>query len=91
MPRLPGLYIVYLYILRLKLVHRPRFPILYISVLCQYDYYTNTTGGTTPVPDDTQQGILSMTLYYISTPTTTVRQVVPFLYHLMTLDKTFFQ
>ena len=81
---------MYLYIL--KLVHRPRFPILYISLLYQYDYYTSTTGGTTPVPlDDTRQGILSMTLYYTSTTTTPVRQVVPFLYHLMTLDKTFFQ
>ena len=78
---------MYLYIP--KLVHRPRFPILYISLLYQYDYYTSTTGGTTPVPDATQQGILSMTIYSISMTTTTVRPVVPFLYHPMTLDKAF--
>ena len=56
----------------LKLVSRSRFSTLYISVLYQHDHYTSTTGGTTPVPDDTRQGILSMTLYYISTTTTTV-------------------
>ena len=51
---------MYLYIL--KLVHRPRFPILYTSLLYQYDYYTSTTGGTAPVPpDDTRQGIPLMT------------------------------
>jgi hypothetical protein len=33
----------------------------------------------------------SIFLYYTSTTTTPVRQVVPFLYHLMTLDKAFFQ
>jgi hypothetical protein len=65
----------------LKLVSRSRFSTLYISVLYQHDHYTSTTGGTTLVPDATQQGILSMTIYSISTTPTTVRKVVQFLYH----------
>ena len=75
----------------LKLVSRSRFSTLYISVLYQHDHYTSTTGGTTLVPDATQQGILSMTIYSISTTPTTVRPVVQFLYHPMTLDTAFLQ
>jgi hypothetical protein len=62
---------IYLYIL--KLVHRPRFPILYISLLYQYNYYTSTTGGTAPIPpDDTRQVILSTARHCRSCPVLTI-------------------